>query len=213
MSLLTSKKKGVSLVEIIVSIFLISSISILMAQLTASSVKTYKVTQLTNKYSESITKIIRDFEFTTRAGIDIEVAKPKDLTFYRYYKDQSETPYPDKVHYFVEKEDGKNKFKIGISEFDRLDPNKNPIYKAEKITLIVDDVKFDSDPETIEKVFDYYNKDDEILDSEVNSDTGVATGVKIQSIGLTVSLGGNPVDPNKITTQSTKIKFRNLNAI
>ncbi len=207
-TMLTSKKKGVSLVEILVSIFLISSMSLLMAQLTSSSIKTYKVTQLTNKYSEDMAKIIRDFEFTTRAGINISIAKADELEFLRYYALEEESLYPDKVRYFLENKDGNYQFKIGIAEFDELDENNQATYKEENIRLIVSDVKYNED----KPLFNYFDKNDDQIPFD-NTTGSITKGIFIQSIQLNIYLGGNPVDPNKIMTQTTKIKFRNLNAL
>lgn len=205
------KEKGISLIEVTVAVFLIASMSALMAQFTSNSLKMYKTTMLSNQFEESVTKIIREFEFTTRAGFNVEVAKPRELVFYRFY--DSEAIYPDKIHYFIEKDGDIYSFKVGHSEYSgSLDGDNKPIYNSENITLIIDQLVFASDTEGI---FEYYkyNNDPIVCEGAIcDGEQDVINKYEIRSIALTVTIGGNPIDPNKNTTQSTKIKLRNINA-
>jgi len=189
------QKKAMTLLELVVVIGFLSVIVLVLGQFVSSSLKNYRNNTLAIEFEENIARIIREFEYSARAGINIESATDNEFIFYRFY--DSTAINPTRIRYFA----NNGQFMVG-----KIEPDFNTEtgvlsypFDQEEITLIIDNLE---NPDS--QIFTYYSMLGEVIDE---SQTAL---VNIRSMEISVTLGGHPTDPNKKISQSTTVTFRNL---
>jgi len=185
------RKKGFSLVEMLVALAIFSTISILLATFLSQSLKAYRIRKEESDEQQKASHIMREFEKTARAATEILTADENELRFYRYFDLTSSSP--TQIRYFIEG----SEFKIGQTEPVGVEPNITYPQSAETIHLIVEDV------ENPNLIFQYFNGEKNTLSAPVDT-------TKIRLIKLTISLDQDPSKPPVAVTETTEVSLRNL---
>lgn len=186
-----NKKNGFTIIELIVSISLISIITLLVVSMLVASLKTYRTKKQVVDAQEKVAAVMREFEQTTRAASSLISVSANQLSFYRYYDLVSASP--TQVRYFV---DG-NSFKVGLTKPQGVAPSITYPSASEKIDLIIPDVINNT------QIFNYYNGNGDVL-------TGTIDKINVKMIRLTISLDKNGDLPPGPTTETTEVMLRNM---
>lgn len=96
-----SYKKGISLIELIVTAGLFVIISGLMLVMIVRSFNSYRFSKQTIDAQEKASTAMRDFEKNTRGATQILTSTPGELIFYSYLLDDRQ-PAPSRVRYYAE---------------------------------------------------------------------------------------------------------------
>lgn len=183
--------RGFSLAEMIITIALVSMLVVIISTLLVSGLKTYRVSRQNADLQDKASRVMRDFEWETRAASKIITAKSDELVFLRYFDLSS--PSPSQVRYFITGD----KLEIGITGPSGNEPNVTYPLANEKIDLIVENVMNGS------TIFSYFNGSGEELAMPVDL-------TAIRMIDLNVSLDLNPAMPPAPIFESTKVNLRNM---
>lgn len=183
-------KKGMTILEMTITLALFSVLSLIVSQMVARSFKTYRAAHQTIDMQERTALVLREFEFSTRAASDILTAENNQLVYYRYY-DLETSSSPTKVRYFV---DG-NVFKVSKSLPVGTIPNVT--YPDVKPKLLIENL---INPEII---FHYYDSQGVELSQPINLSA-------VKMIGLEFSIDVNPGSSPTQITEITKVNLRNM---
>ena len=187
--LLKTRRKGISLIEMIVVIGLLSIITLIISRFLVRGFLSYRVSKEGIESEERAAKVMRDFEFSVRAATTLATASADELDFYRFYDLNS--PSPKKIRYFM---DGTT-FKVGITEPTGTPPNVIYPSTNEKIDYLIENVK--------DLSLSYFDDSGNALPMPVNLSSATM-------IGLSISIDQNPNSSPVPITQSTKVNLRNL---
>ncbi len=184
------KNNGFTLIEIIISLAIVSVLALMTTALVTTSLKNYRIKYQSVILEEKASAVMRDFEQNIRAANLIESASDNEIVYYRFYNasDVSAT----KVRYFKEGD----QFKVGVTDPEGSKPNITYPDSSEKIRLVVGDV-VNHNP-----IFVYY-------DGSGNSVDGQYDIPNIMMIGITIELDKDSAPPNKVI-QSTAVNLRNM---
>jgi len=189
--LLTARKKGFSLIEMVVTTALVAIITVVVSTFLVQSIKTYRIKRQSIDLEEKAAQVMRDFERNTRAASKIIKADGNELVFLRYFDLTSASP--TQVRYFV----SGNKLEVGLTEPFGPEPDVTYPSSNEKIDLIIQDV---TNPNTL---FTYFNGSSDQLNLPLNA-------TDIRMVGFSISLDKNGNLPPAAITESTEISLRNM---
>ncbi len=197
-------KKAFSLIEILITVTLMAVLSTILINILVAGIKMYKRNAQTARLQNDISKVMREFEYSTRAASELVSLNNKDLVFYRYY--DIEAIAPTKVHYFVNES---NEFVVDkiepVATESGIDwPSRNKV-----TTLLIKDVQ---NPDLIFKYYDQGNT--EITAVVNNAAIGDITNKillpNIKLIDLSISLNDNYINQRSVVSGSTRVNLRNL---
>jgi type II secretory pathway pseudopilin PulG len=184
------RKLGMTLVEVVVAMGLVSLLTLAMTSMLTRGLAAYRSGQQTITSQERAARVMREFEYSARAATEIITANPSELAFYRFY--DGTAAYPKKVRYFI---DG-NSFKVGKTEPQGTAPNITYPADAETIDFLVEDLT------NTTTIFTYYNGNDEALSAPVT-----LSDIRMLMLAITIdSIGSKPPGP---ISESTKVNLRN----
>jgi prepilin-type N-terminal cleavage/methylation domain-containing protein len=184
-------KKAFSLVEMVVTIGLVSIITVVVTAFLSESIKTYRIKRQSVELEENAAQTMREFEITTRAASKIIKADSSELTFLRFFDLTSTSP--TQVRYFV---DG-NVFKVGITKPVGIDPNITYPTENEQIDLLIHDVV------NTNSLFKYYDGSNNELSLPIDN-------TNLRMISLSISLDKNGNLPPAPITETTTVSLRNM---
>ncbi|MCL5410268.1 MAG: type II secretion system GspH family protein [Patescibacteria group bacterium] len=188
---LQKNKKAFSLIEMVVTIALVSMITVIVTAFLSESIKSYRMKRQSVKLEENAAQVMREFEISTRAANEIIRASNNELVFLRYFDLTSASP--TQVRYFI---DG-NTFKIGMTQPVGSEPNVTYPSENEVIDLIIKDVV------NTDLLFKYYDGSNLELAMPVNI-------TDIRMVGLSISLDKNGNLPPAPITETTIVSLRNM---
>ena len=185
-------KKGISLIELIVTAGLFVIISGLMMVMIVRSFNSYRFSKQTIDAQERAASAMREFEKNTRGATQIIASSPDELTFYAYLLDDRQ-PAPSRVRYYC---DNGNLMKGVIHAV-----GNGPIFEypldQEFFKVVAKDVV------NGETLFKYYN------DASVEIGNPVPVDA-VRMIQFTISIDENITAPPEAITEITSVNLRNL---
>jgi len=189
MILLKKRKKGISLIEMIIVVGVLSIVSLILSRFLVSGFATYRINKEGIDSEEQGARVMRDFESSVRAASSIITADSRELTFYRYYDLTSISP--KKIHYFIE---GKT-FKVGVTEPVGTPPDIVYPTSDEKIDYLIENVTG--------LAFNFFDDAGSIMTVPPNQ-------TAVRMIELVISVDKDPSTSPPGVTMQTKVNLRNL---
>jgi len=183
--------KGMTLIEVTISISLISLLALITSRFLVQGLKVYRLNQQRITIEERAARVMREFEFSTRAATQIVTASDNELSFYRYYDLSS--PEPTLVRYFIEG----SQFKVGRTQPVGAEPDITYPPENEIIDFLVDDLS------GTQPLFTYYEGSGNQLSQPVSISS-------VRMIGLSITLDKSPTLPPASITESTVVQLRNM---
>ncbi len=127
-------KKGISLVELIVTTGLVSVLALVVSVLLVRSLTTYRITNKSINMQEDAAKVMREFEYSSRAASEIVTATVSEFTYLRYFDLTSTSP--TQIRFYEDN----GQFKMGRTEPFGTPPTITYPQGDEVVTLLIDDV-------------------------------------------------------------------------
>lgn len=184
-------RRGYSIIEMVTVTGIVAIISIVVATMLVSGLKTYRTKRQVVDIEEKLASVMRAFEQTTRAASRLNSISENQLTFYRFYDLTSSSP--TQVRYFL---DG-SQFKIGLTLPEGTLPNITYPQAMERTDLIIPDII------NQDHLFDYYDGNNNLLSGNIDSSS-------VKMIRLTVSIDKNGAAPPGPSVETTKVMLRNM---
>lgn len=185
-------KKGISLIELVVTAGLFVIISGLLVVMIVRSFSSYRYSQETIDAQEKTAMAMRDFEKSTRGATEILDAEPAQLTFYTYLLEDVQ-PAPSRVRYYI---DG-NKLMKGVVHPSGAGPIFDYIEADEFSKPIAENVTNTS------LIFTYFNAASVQIANPVPSDA-------VRMIKFSVTVDKDTTQPPDAITTTTTVNLRNL---
>ncbi len=185
-------KKGISLIELVVTAGLFVVISGLLLVMITRSLNSYRFSRATIDAQEKAATAMRDFEKSTRGATEILSAAPNELIFYTYLLDDIQ-PAPSRVRYYVDS----NNLMKGVIHPSGAGPIFDYPTGEEFSRPIAKDIVNISD------VFIYYNAASSQIGTPVPADA-------VRMIKFTASVDKDVNSPPEASTISTTVNLRNL---
>lgn len=185
---LKKKLKGISLIEMIIVITLVSALSLVLSRFLVQGFSSYQNSKQGIELEQDAARVMRDFEYSARALTEIGTATDTEFTFLRYYDLDSVSP--KQVRYFLDSV----VFKSGITEPFGISPNVGYPENNEQIHYLIENVEHIK--------FQYFDDNNVELDLPINLSM-------VRMVQLTLELK-NSGGRSSSTTQTTKVNLRNL---
>jgi len=192
-------KKGMSLLETLITITFIAVIGILVVVLLSRTLHSYRSNQETIRVQDKVAAAMRDFESVARGATEVITADSDQFEFYTYLAGDAH-PAPSKIRYFFE-EDAIKKGRIGPegSGPDYTYPPENEVVEilsediiSSELFLYYSDVNFD-----------YDNEEATLLESPIST-------TAVRMINIRISSDKDPNLPPETITEVTLVSLRNL---
>ncbi len=187
--IINSKFRAFTLVEMIIVVSILSILSLVVSKFIVQGFSSYKNGKQNIDMAQDSARVMRDFEYATRAATVVKTAGVSELSFYRYYDLTSTSP--KQVRYFLEN----NVFKAGITEPVGTTPNITYPSNQEQIHYLI---------ENVDSLKLQYFDDNNL---EVAQPASLAS---VRMVQLTISLKTRSGNRFNTTTQTTKVNLRNL---
>jgi len=185
--ILKKRSLGVSLIEMVIVLAILSVLSLILSRFLVHGFTTYRLSREGIDSEEKAARVMRDFEFSLRAATAISLANDEELAFYRYFDLTSVAP--KRIRYFM---DG-NVFKVGITEPIGTAPNISYPSENEKIDYLIENVT--------ELKFQFFDDNNQEMTLPVN-----LTAIRMASLLVTIDQDSNQEPPP--ISQSTKVNLR-----
>ncbi|OQB05221.1 MAG: hypothetical protein BWY19_01132 [bacterium ADurb.Bin212] len=200
LKLLIKQKRGFTLIEITIVIFIMAMLSLLVATLLANSFKSYRQGLQGVRMQDSAAKILRDFENKTRGAEEIVLADSDELSFYAYIAGDTR-PAPSFIRYFVEN---------GALMRGIISPEgEGPVYfyppESEVFVDIADGIINPNE------IFSYYS--DSLYDYSNDSATLLSfpvTLADIKMVRISIEIDYDTAKPPVAADETTIVNLRNL---
>ena len=186
---INKKLKAVSLIEMIVVVALLSSLSLIMSRFLIQGFSNYKNGKQGIDLEQDGARVMRDFEYSARALTDIKIATETEFSFLRYYDLTSVSP--NQIRYFLDN----TVFQSGITSPFGTPPNAAYPVNNEQIHYLIENVEHAS--------FKYYDDNNVELSAPIN-----IPSIRMVQLTLTLKISGS--NHASSTTQTTKVNLRNL---
>lgn len=186
------RKKGMSLMEIVITAGLFVILASLMVVMIVRGLNSYQNSKETIDAQDKAAHAMRDFEKTARGATEILVSDPDELDFYAYMVGDQQ-PAPSQIRYFVEN----NQLVKGVIHPSGSGPTFIYPSQDEFRQMVVSDLTNGS------SLFTYYNDVSNQITAPVPPDA-------VRMIKLTVSIDKNIQKPPSAITEITSVNLRNL---
>lgn len=193
------RKKGMSLLEVLITISFVAAIGILVAVLMGRTLKSYRFNQETVRVQDKVAAVMREFESVARGATEVITADSSQFEFFTYLAGDAH-PAPSKIRYFYD--DG-SIVKGRVAPSGEGPNYTYPDQDEEFETLSEDIISSDLFNYYSDVNFDYDNPETTLLDDPVST-----TAVRMASI--TVSCDKDPNQVPDVITETTLVSLRNL---
>ena len=186
-------KKGISLVELIVTTGLVSVLALVVSVILVRSISAYRISNKSINMQEDAAKVMREFEFSSRAASEIITASESEFTYLRYFDLTSTSP--TQIRFYADND----QFKMGRTEPFGTPPTITYPQGDEVVTLLIEDVI----TPTPAIYFNYFDG----LNNQLSSPPSFSA-VKMVEFTITVDDDINTL-PESVT-ERTKVQLRNM---
>ena len=185
-------KKGVSLIELLTTIGLISVVSLLLVTLIAKGFQSYRFSREMIETQDQIAMVMRDFERKIRGATSVIRSDPAALTVLVYLPKDA-YPAPSQIRYFIED----NALKRGQIAPSGTEPIYTYPTENESVKTIAENITNGS------HIFDYYNDASVLIEDPVPADA-------VRMIKITVTADKDTTQKPEALTEITTVSLRNL---
>ncbi|MEI6498641.1 MAG: hypothetical protein WCO23_01635 [bacterium] len=180
--------KGTSLIEMIVVVAILSTLSLVVSRFLVQGISSYESSKKGIDMEQDAARVMRDFEYSTRALTEINTANATEFSFLRYYDLDSISPKENR--YFLDN----TIFKSGITEPFGTPPLVIYPEGNEQIHYLIENV------DSIK--FQYFDDNNAEIMTPINIPN-------VRMVQLTITLKSTGAENGSIT-QITKVNLRNF---
>ena len=186
-----SYKKGMTLIELIVTTGIVVFLIVVVSTLLVRSINAYRISNKSISLQEDAAKVMREFEYSARAATEVIVSTENEFSYYRYF--DLDATHPSKIRFYAEN----GEFKMGRTEPQGTAPDITYPAGNEAITMLIENV-INPTP-----IFNYYDDLNNQLAYPMN-----IPAIKMVEIIITVDDDVNS-QPASVT-ERTMIQLRNV---
>lgn len=188
-----AKRKGVTLIELIIVLPMILILGTILSIFTINATRSYRFSQLQTQSATQISTYLERVGRVTRGATQIISADAKSVTMYAYFSPRDTVP--DRVRYFV---DTDNSLKVGTIAATGTAPSYTYDNATETVQTLLSDIKNGSTA-----VFTYYDENNNLLN-------GTITPSAVKEIGLRLEINPDPTILKQNVVGQTRINLRNM---
>ena len=192
MKIIGSKKRGFTLSEMIVTIFLVSIISLVLAVMVVRGFQSYRISKLIISMQDEAARAMRDFEKVARGATEVLSSEPEEFVFYAYLAGD-EYPAPSQVRYYM---DGSTLMR-GLIPPSGEGPIFNYLEEDEEFRQVAENV-INGD-----LLFKYYNDASGLVEEPVPIDA-------VRMVEITISIDEDQTILPEPIVEITSVNLRNL---
>lgn len=192
-------KKGMTLLEVLITISFVAAIGILVAVLMGRALKSYRFNQETVRVQDKVAAVMRDFESIARGATEVLSAESDQFEFFSYLAGDAH-PAPSKIRYYFED----NSIKKGRISPSGSGPDYTYPAENEKVEILSKDI-------TSSNLFLYYS--DVNFDYDFEEATLLEDPVSVTAVRMVSIMVSSDKDPNQapdVIVEKTLVSLRNL---